>query len=149
MRAGVGIDEGRRVLGSCLCARGWKSSASLSIVERTGLGDRGAQARGPGPTGMLPALLDRRWLASSTPPIGVAACLIERQAVVGGERADGITVLGVGITVAGADDDRPEPPFVLAGRWQHRRDEAVALAVAQREEARHYALDMGLEPDVL
>ena len=64
---------------------------------------------------------EARWQAAytmlpSTTPIGVAARAIEGEPVMLGKRADGIAVLGIGIAVAGADNDRPERPLVLPGR---------------------------------
>src|SRR5690348_17628768 len=85
---------------------------------------------------------------SPGPAIGVAAPSLESDAEMVGERTNGLGLLGVGVAVGGADDDRREAdPLAPAGR-KHRRRQRISLAVAQRQEHRHLALKMRLEPDL-
>src|ERR1700720_3896571 len=65
----------------------------------------------------------------SIAPVGVAAGAFELHPEMLAECANRIALLGVGIGVALADDDRPEAAVVPAAGRQHRRRQRAALAV--------------------
>src|SRR5579884_3287501 len=66
-----------------------------------------------------------------------------------GEGADCVALLGIGVGIARPDDDRAEAAVVAAICRQHRGRERRPVHVAQRQEQRHLALDVRLQPDLL
>src|ERR1700681_2856061 len=84
----------------------------------------------------------------SAAAIRVAVVRIESDAEVLAERLNGVAVLGERIAVRYTDDDRLDRA-VSSFRRQQRGGERLALAVAQRQENRHDAFDVRLQPDVL
>ena len=60
------------------------------------------------------------------------------------ERPDGVDVIHIRVGVGDSDDDRPEGPVVLSSRRQHGGDQRRAVVLAQRQEQRHFALNVRL-----
>src|SRR3954470_6538821 len=87
-------------------------------------------------------------LGSGT-PVGVAASTVQNAPDVLTERLNSLAVLWIGVAVSNPDDHGPDRPRILA-RWRkHYGCKPVSFLVAQSQEHRHDALEVGLQPDVL
>src|SRR5437763_4592588 len=105
------------------------------------------------PKPQIPAQTRRLMLFLDWPPlvaaIRVAAGAFQGHPVMLAEGADRVTLFGIGVGVAGPDDDRAEAAIVAPVGRQHRGGERIAVAVAQGQEQRHLVLDMRFQPDLL
>src|ERR1700685_4445976 len=81
--------------------------------------------------------------------IGVTAVAIELDSEMVTKGPDCIRMIDIRIAVSDAHDNRSAAAAIRRWSGQHGRDERIALAVAQREEQRHFPLDMGVHADLL